>query len=98
MSVRPDMGTGPDLSTVDIILILSLPVFAFLLSREATNTNFIVFDLTRPGLECMIYRTQGEHTNQFITNVGPDLSTVRFLDTYLRPGVSKVSLLFLFLP
>jgi hypothetical protein len=28
---------------------------------------------------------------------GPDLSTVRFLDTYLRPGVSKVSLLFLFL-
>ena len=33
------------------------------LSGEATNTNFIVFDLTRSGLESTIYRTQGEHAN-----------------------------------
>jgi len=30
------------------------------LSREATNTNFIVFGLTQPGLELTIYRTRGE--------------------------------------
>jgi hypothetical protein len=32
-------------------------------SREATNTNFIVFGLTRPGLEPTIYHTRGEHAN-----------------------------------
>jgi hypothetical protein len=31
------------------------------LSKEATNTNFIVLGLTRPGFEPMIYRTRGEH-------------------------------------
>jgi len=31
------------------------------LTGEATNTNFIVFDLTRPGLETTIYRTRGEY-------------------------------------
>jgi hypothetical protein len=33
------------------------------LSGEATHTNFIVFDLTRSGLEPTIYRTRGEHAN-----------------------------------
>ena len=47
------------------ILIQSQSVFALtlqwcILSGEATNTNFIVFGLTRPGLEPMIYRTQGK--------------------------------------
>jgi hypothetical protein len=47
------------------ILIQSQSVFALtlqwcVLSGEATNTNFIVFGLTRPGLEPMIYRTQGK--------------------------------------
>ena len=37
--------------------------FFFGLSREATNTNFIVFGLTRTGLEPTIYRTQGEQAN-----------------------------------
>ena len=45
-----------------IILIPSQPVFALspnccVLRGEATNTNFIVFGLTRPGLEPTIYRT-----------------------------------------
>jgi len=45
-----------------IILIPSRPVFALsplccVLSGEATNTNFIVFGLTRPGLEPTIYHT-----------------------------------------
>jgi hypothetical protein len=31
-----------------------------MLSGEATNTNFIVFGLTRLGPEPTIYRTQGE--------------------------------------
>jgi hypothetical protein len=34
------------------------------LSGEATNTNFIVFGLTRPT----IYRTRGEHANQYATD------------------------------
>jgi hypothetical protein len=38
------------------------------LSGEATNTNFIVFGLTQPGLEPTIYRTRGEHTNHYATD------------------------------
>jgi hypothetical protein len=36
---------------------------------EATNTNFIVFGLTRLGLAPTIYPTQGEQTNQYNTDV-----------------------------
>jgi len=32
-------------------------------SGEATNTNFIVFGLTRPGLEPTIYCTRDERTS-----------------------------------
>ena len=39
-----------------------------LLSEEATNTNFIVFGLTRPGLEITIYRTWDEHANHYATD------------------------------
>jgi hypothetical protein len=39
------------------------------LGGEATNTNFIVFGLTRPGLEPTIYRTPGEHANHYVTDV-----------------------------
>ena len=34
------------------------------LSREATNTNLIVFGLTQSGLEPTIYCTRGEHAHQ----------------------------------
>jgi hypothetical protein len=40
-----------------------------MLSGEATNTNFIVFGLTEPGLKPTIYRTQGEHANHYATDV-----------------------------
>jgi hypothetical protein len=40
----------------------------FLLSGEATNTNFIVFGLTRPGLETTTYRNRGKHANYYSTN------------------------------
>jgi hypothetical protein len=33
------------------------------LSGEATNINFKVFGLTRPGLEPTIYHTRGEHAH-----------------------------------
>jgi Leucine-rich repeat (LRR) protein len=46
----------------------SLCSFSFLLSVEATNTNFVVFGLTRLGLEPTIYRTRGEHTNHYTTD------------------------------
>ena len=36
-------------------------------SGESTNTNFIVFGLTRSGLEPTIYRTRGEHANHDAT-------------------------------
>ena len=39
-----------------------------MLSGEATNTNFIIFGLNRPGLEPTISRTRGEHTNQYATD------------------------------
>jgi hypothetical protein len=39
-----------------------------MLSGEATNTNFIVVGLTRPGLEPTIYHTQDEHTNYYTTD------------------------------
>jgi hypothetical protein len=40
------------------------------LSREATNTNFIVFGfLTRLGFEPMIYRTGDEHASHYLTYV-----------------------------
>ena len=42
-----------------------------MLSREATNANFIVFGLTRLGLEPTIYRTQGEHANHYTTDADP---------------------------
>ena len=55
-------------STRHIILIPSQPVFAlapewWVLSREAGNTNVIVFGLTWPWLEPTIYRIRGEHAN-----------------------------------
>jgi hypothetical protein len=39
-----------------------------MVSGEATNTNFIVFDLTRPGLEPTIYRTRGKYANHYATD------------------------------
>ena len=38
-----------------------------MLSGEAINANFIVFGLTRAGLEPTNYRTQGEHANHYTT-------------------------------
>jgi hypothetical protein len=39
-----------------------------MLRGEATNTNFIVFGLTWPGLEPTIYNTRGEHANHYTTD------------------------------
>jgi hypothetical protein len=54
-----------------IILIPSQTVFALLslmLNGEATNTNFIVFGLTRPELKLTIYHTRDEHANHYATD------------------------------
>ena len=72
-SPRVDMSVNSG----HIILIPSQPVFAFspeccVLSREATNTNFIVFRLTRPVLKLTIYRTRGKHPNHYTTGAVPD--------------------------
>ena len=39
----------------------SLCPFSLMLRRKVSNTNVIVFDLTRPGVEPTIYRIWGEH-------------------------------------
>ena len=56
-----------------IILIPNQPVFALspycrVLYGEATNTNFIVFGLSRSRLEPTIYRTRCEHANKNTTD------------------------------
>jgi hypothetical protein len=38
------------------------------LSGEAINTNFLVFGLTQPELEPMIYPTWVKHANYYITD------------------------------
>ena len=39
-----------------------------MLSREAANTNFIVFVLARLGLGPTIYRNRGEQANHYTTD------------------------------
>ena len=46
-------------------LVFVLSLSCYVLSGEATNTNCIVFGLTRPGLEPTIYHTRDEHTNHY---------------------------------
>jgi hypothetical protein len=45
-----------------------LSPFCCVLSVEATNTNFVVFGLTRLGLEPTIFRTRGEYANDYTTD------------------------------
>jgi hypothetical protein len=49
---------------------IRLPTFfiCFMLSGEAANTKFIVFNLTRSGLEPMFHHTRDKHTNHYTTN------------------------------
>ena len=39
-----------------------------LLSREATNTNFLIFGSPQSVLELTIYHTRGEHANHYSTD------------------------------
>ena len=39
-----------------------------MLSGEGTNTNFIVFSLTRTGIEHTIYLSRCEHANNYTTD------------------------------
>ena len=57
----------------DRLLVSALPL-EIQLSRGiqpatcATNTNFIVFGLTRPGFESTIYHTQDKHATHYATD------------------------------
>ena len=56
-----------------IILIPSQQVFAltpqcWVLSADTAYTKLIIFGLTWPEIELMIYRTPGEHANSFTTD------------------------------
>ena len=49
--------------------VFDLPSSFWVITREATNTNFIVvFGLTWSGFEPTIYHTRGEHTNHYTTD------------------------------
>jgi hypothetical protein len=40
-----------------------------MLNEEAANTNLFIFALIQPGLEPIIYCTQGEQADHYITDV-----------------------------
>ena len=72
-----------------IILIPSQPVFALspsccMLSGKATNTDFIVVGLTRPGLKSTIYDTLGEHANHYATDAVKYQLNICYLIKYLE--------------
>jgi hypothetical protein len=58
------------------------------LSREATNTNFIFLGLTQPGLEPTIYCTRGEHANYYTTDA---VTGFWRITTYITPKQRKSS-------
>ena len=49
---------------------------------EATNTNFIVFSLTRLGLEPTNYGTRGEHANHYTTDMVLSIGNPGLLPLY----------------
>jgi hypothetical protein len=61
-----------------------------MLSGETTNTNFIVFGLTQPGLEPTIYCTQGEHANQYATNAINVIGDYMLLGFVVSSSTKKV--------
>jgi hypothetical protein len=64
-----DMSTHSDtLSWFQASKSLLFSPYCSVISREATNTNYIVFGFTRSGLEPTIYCTRGEHGNHYTTN------------------------------
>jgi hypothetical protein len=58
-----------------------------MLSGEATNTNFIVFGLTLPGLESIIYCTPGKHASHYTT----DAFEEKFLQTYTDKVIININ-------
>ena len=56
-----------------------------MLSREATNINFIVFGLTQSGFEPTIYRTRDEYANHYTTDVDIlSLGTILKMETIVE--------------
>jgi len=49
-----------------------------MLSGEASITNFIVSDLTRMGLETILYGIRGEHVNNYTTDAVHMLCATRY--------------------
>ena len=79
-----------------------------MLSGEATNTDFIVFGLNRPGLEPTIYRTGGEKATHYTTGaavlqyivklieycsrVNKSILLGKFVSYYSKNEISSVSM------
>jgi hypothetical protein len=79
-------------SVCHFVLNLDLLSFSWLITGyltrisrwEATNTNFIIFGLTRPGFEPIIYHNPGEHANHYNTDVVVDKRQRTKLQTLCR--------------
>ena len=53
-----------------------------MLSREETNTNFVIFSMTQSDLEPTINLYRGEHANHYTTD------TVQYLDVVTTYNIS----------
>ena len=70
-----------------IILILSQPIFSSsccMLSREQSNTNFIIFGVTQPELEMGITPTKQSPTIKHATQWGSRYSIFSFMCVFCR--------------
>jgi hypothetical protein len=61
------------------------------LAEKQRIQNFIVFGLTRSGLEHTIYRTRGEYANHYTTNV-VDISSYEYNSNNLCFVINLMSL------
>jgi hypothetical protein len=75
---HPNQTNYPDAETT------ILCSFSFMLYGEATNINFIVFDLTWSGLESMIYSTRGKHANHYNTHAIWNIWLSALVQTFLE--------------
>ena len=66
-----------------------------MLSGEATNTNFLVFGLTRSGLQPRIYHTRGEHVDHYTTDAVDDFFYKVKISTNYEKIILKLVVLFI---
>ena len=59
-----------------------------MLSREETNTNFVVFGITQSELEPTINHSRGEHANHYTTDAVQYLDVVATSNIVIEYNIS----------